>query len=126
MFNKKLKHFKHKLNNIDKAMWDLEFKRSKSSQIREEIRLQRDRAVEGKLQMEAQTPEGKEAKEAHEKELAKLVDNIKRYEAQVEMIDAEIHGKQPTDTEPGQSGINDQLESLAELREMTKSYIKTL
>lgn len=123
MFNKKLKHFKQKLANVDKALWDLEFKREKSAQVREEIRLKRDRLVETQNHIAQQVK--KEGDDAS-KELAKVTDTLKRYEAQIDMLNAEIYGKEPTENDPGQQGINHQIDSLQELKQMVKEYIKTI
>ena len=123
MFNKKLKHFKQKLANVDKALWDLEFKREKSAQVREEIRLKRDRLVETQNHIAQQVK--KDGDDAS-KELAKVTDDIKRFEAQINMLDVEIYGKEPTAEDPGQQGINHQIDSLNELKQMVKDYIKTI
>lgn len=123
MFNKKLKYFKQKLANVDKALWDLEFKREKSAQVREEIRLKRDRLVETQNHLAQQVK--KEGDDAS-KELSKVTDDIKRFEAQINMIDVEIYGKEPTAEDVGQQGINDQIDSLNELKQMVKEYIKTI
>ena len=53
--------------------------------------------------------------------------DIERYEAQMKQIDLDIAGSQPTNEHPdGISGINDQLDSLRELKQMITEYIKQL
>jgi len=48
--NKKKKYFKHKLDGVQKMIWDNEFKREKSLMIKEEVRSEYD-AVSSKLYM---------------------------------------------------------------------------
>lgn len=128
MFSKKKKFFKKKLKEIDYAIWDLEFKIKKSRQIREGVRLDRDRAIENLQHVESALKRdvSKEDKEKMEKERDTIKDNVSRYESQMKMIDSEIDGGEPTEYSPSGVGILERIKSLYELKEMYKEYIKSL
>lgn len=128
MFNTKKKFFKSKITDVDRYIWDLEFKIEKSRQIREGIRLDRNRALESVVQLDTQlknTTDEKE-KEGLEKQKQELVDKANRYESQMKMIDNEINGGQPTEDNPAGIGIMEKIKSFIELREMYKDYIKKI
>ncbi len=63
MFNKKKKYFKHKLDGVQKMVWDLEFKREKSLMIREEVRQEYDKLrskfyiIETQIKAQLKTPD---------------------------------------------------------------------
>jgi hypothetical protein len=126
LFNTKYKFFKNKVTSVQYAIWDLEFKLSKSRQIREGVRLDRDRAIEAINGMTSQlnATEDKEKRENLEAEIAKATDNKTRYEQQMDMIDFEINGGKPTENNPSGIGILEQLKSYAELQGMYKDYLK--
>ncbi len=122
--NKK-QFFKDKIKNVTFNVWELEFKVSKSRQVREGVRQDRDRAIEDIARLEAQIAQEKDKDKLKELEAAKatFADNVKRYEAQMLMIDKQINGFAGTETEEPVIGILEQLKSLAELREMYKQHI---
>lgn len=124
--NKK-QFFKDKITNVTYNIWDLEFKVAKSRQVREGVRQDRDRAIETVASLEARLKtEKKEEAEKTKAEIAATQDNVKRYEAQMLMIDKQINGFSGTENEEPVIGILEQLKSLAELREMYKSHIASL
>jgi predicted nucleic acid-binding Zn-ribbon protein len=128
MFNPKKRLFKKKIKDVQNSIWEFEFKVSKSRQVREGIRQDRDRQLEAAERVAA-TLKGEEDKakiEALTKELTIFTENAKRFEQQMQMIDDQIQGIPAKDDNPGQQGINDTLKSLAELREMYKDHIKSL
>lgn len=122
--SRKYRLFTRKLRDVQTALWDLEFKVAKSRQVREGVRQDRDRAVSHAKQLEPQVEnlKDKDAKEKASKELAATQDTIKRYEAQMQMIDRQVEGFQGSETEQPVVGVNEQMASLAELREMYKEY----
>lgn len=131
MFNKKKRFFKEKLLQIERSIWNMEFKISESRKVREGIRLDRDRAVEtqGILKGKLETKEANitpELKEKYEKELEKVKDNQTRFEKQMQMLDDELNGRAGTETTDGIEGVTNQIASLVSLRDMTKQYIKKL
>lgn len=129
MFNAKKSFFKKKLVDCQKVIWELEFKIAKSRQLREGIRQDREFAVENVAQIEARLKQkdiSKEEKEQLETSLAIHKDNVQRYERQITMVDNEINGIPANGEDPGQEGIKDRIAGYAELREMYKSYLKTL
>ena len=112
--NKK-QFFKNKEKQVQYSIWELEFKIKKSRDIREEVRQQRDVAVETLAVLE------KEEKK-DEARLAKQKDDISRYERQMQMLDNEINGVPAEGENPGQNGLLDTLRSYAELKNMYKEY----
>lgn len=118
MFNKKKKHFTQKLFDIERTMWDLEFKKQQAGELREKIRLDRDAQVNSKAMLEAQKDK--------EEELKKVEDLIERYEKQMKMIDDQVNGGQPAEDDPTGEGIVGRIARLHELKIMLTNYIKTL
>lgn len=125
MFNKKKNFFKDKIDLVTKNIWELEFKTAKSRQIREGVRLDRDRAIESIINID-NAIKANPKDENLPKQKAQFEENIKRYEAQMLMIDKQINGFAGTETEEPVIGIMEQLKSLAELRVMYRDYIKSL
>lgn len=131
-FNEKKRHFKKKLKGSQKLIWDLEFKRFKTLEIREEIRQQYD-GMKSKLaivknQIEAEkkqpTVSPDELKRLEDSDVV-LTRDSERLLAQMKHLDVEVNGSAPTEEYPdGMTGLNPQLESLRELIGMLKEYIK--
>lgn len=122
LFNRKYRFFSQKIKAVQYSLWDLEFKVAKSHQVREGVRQDRDRAVEGL----ANINKALEADPKNEKILADKAtfeDNVKRYEAQMGMIDAQINGANGDETHEPVIGIMEQMKSYAELREMYKTHL---
>lgn len=118
MFNKKKKHFKRKLFDVERAMWDLEFKMGQAGELREKIRLDRDAQV---IRVTAL-----EGKKESEEELAKVKELVERYEKQMKMIDDQVNGGTPAEDDPTGEGIVGKIARLHELKVMLTNYIKTL
>jgi hypothetical protein len=152
MFSKKKKYFQNSLEGAQKMIWDREFKRFKTLEIREEVRMQYD-SLKAKVQMIkdrmktfpaldpklAELPYSdpqliKEKKQKWSDEENKLDDekvlmerDIERYQAQMKMMDETITGVAPTADNPeGSIGLDSEIESLQELKGLYKAYIKTL
>ena len=125
--NKK-QFFKKKLKEIDYATWDLEFKINKSRQVREGVRLDRDRAVEAiaRVTVAIEGTKDKEEKKKLQADLQVLEENKARYEAQMKMVDEQIEGVTATEQTPGQTGLLEVVRSHVELKSMVKDYIKEL
>ena len=131
IFNKQKKYFKDKLDGVKKMMWDLEFKRYKIREIREEIRAEYD-GLKSKLSVLDEQIKSEKDKPTMEKgEIARLDDkkeilekDIERYKKQMEGLDLEISGSKPTkDVPEGHQGINQQIDAVRELEGMVKDYI---
>lgn len=134
MFNLKKDYFKQKLVGVQKMIWDLEFKRFKTREIREEIRIEYDN-LKTKLEMVTTQLKNEQDKPTMPKEeLARLDDqkviierDIDRYLKQMQGLDLEVEGSKQTAEYPdGMQGINHQLDSLRELDGMLKDYVKNL
>lgn len=128
LFNKKYRFFKNKIYDVQTAIWEMEFKVAKARQVREGVRLDRDRAVESINMINARLGNkelSKEDKEKYEKELASITDNKARYERQMQMIDDEINGAPATQEREMVVGILERLKGYAELQAMYKEYLKT-
>ena len=126
--NRKYRFFYKKIKDVTAAIWEMEFKINKSRQVREGVREDRDRAVENVKSLEAQIPnvEDKDMKKKMEADMATHADNVKRYEAQMKMIDDQIAGVPAKGEDPGQQGLMETVASYAELKQMYKSYLKTI
>lgn len=126
IFSKKYRFFKKKVEDVQCAMWELEFKIAKSRQVREGIRMDRDRSIENTKMLEGRIAieKNEEEKKKQEEQLVVFQENTKRYEAQMKMIDDQITGIKAEGNNPGQQGLLETLASYAELKNMYKSYIK--
>lgn len=134
IFNWKVRHFLKKKRDVAKLILDLEFKRFKTREIREEIRQERDgllfklEQVSSKTKSEADNP-NKNIDEFKRLEDEKVIleRDIKRLENHMKELDLEIEGSKPTQELPnGLQGINQQIDSLRELELMIRDYIKIL
>ena len=127
-------YFKGKLQGVDRAVWDLTFKIFKTREIREGVRRDRDdRKMKLETLGERIVIESKTGglKETNIDEFKRLEDqkvllerDVKRYEDQMRMLDVELEGERPSGDIVGSPGINDQIDSLVELREMLKDWVK--
>lgn len=127
-------YFKEKAESVQKMIWDMEFKRFKTLEIREEVREEYDNSksklnvLEAEIAKQATTPtmEEGEVKRLDDQKVL-LERDIQRYEAQMKSLDLEVAGSPQTNDYPdGVQGIEQQLESLRELEIMVKDYIKEL
>lgn len=123
--NNRYRFFYKKFKSVQYSIWDLEFKVSKSRQIREGVRQDRDRAIDASQRVAAAIEGIKDATKRKELEAEKTIveDNAKRYESQMKMIDDEISGVPAKGDDPGRQGILDTIKAYAELREMYKDYL---
>ncbi len=120
--------FAKKISDVQISIWELDFKVAKSRQIREGVRQDRERAVEALQQVTAKLAgtANETDKAALQKEADGFTENVRRYEAQIKMIDEQIVGKPAAGEDPGVEGINDRIRALSELREMYKQYLTTI
>ena len=134
LFNKQKKHFKDKLQGVQRMIWDLEFKKAKTQSIREDIRVEFDN-LKGKLNtLETQIETQKKTPTMEAGDIARLDDNkvlldkdIERLLGQMKGLDLEVSGSKKTSEYPdGVQGIDQQLDALRELQLMLKAYIKEL
>uniref|UniRef100_A0A6H1ZTC4 Uncharacterized protein n=1 Tax=viral metagenome TaxID=1070528 RepID=A0A6H1ZTC4_9ZZZZ len=114
-------YFKQKIEGVQKAIWDFQFKRYKTQTIREEIRQGYDNLKSKLSVFSAKTnTETSPEKQALEKEIEKSIQQMK-------VLDIEINGSGSSQEYPeGIQGVNQQLDALRELQEMLKDYIKQL
>ena len=129
MFNKQKQHFKAKLVGVQRMIWDLEFKRFKTREIREEIRQLYDnkKATLSVIEERLKSDEKDEDAPKWKDEVEKLNVELKRYEDQMKGLDLEVDGSVKTNELPdGYEGISQTLESLRELQQMIKNYINEL
>lgn len=119
----KYRLFTKKIQGVEVAIAEADFKIAKSRQLREEIRRDRDRSVEAMQQISVALKNDKvENKEALEKDGVATEGNIRRYEAQMKMIDDQISGVPANGENPGEAGIVDTLKSYVELKKMFIDY----
>lgn len=130
IFNRKYWFFKSKIKRVTYQIWELEFKISKSRQVREGVRQDRDRAIEASQQVTAQVQGATDTTSAEFANLVHMLetssDNVKRYEAQMKMVDDQINGSNGDETHEPIIGIVEQIKSLVELKEMYKQYLKEI
>lgn len=128
MFNTKKRFFKEKIDAVTKTIWEMEFKLSKSRQIREGVRLDRDKAMEAinNIVIVLEKENNEDKKEQYKKEKANFEENIKRYEKQMEMLDKQINGFIGDETHEPIVGIIEQIKSYTELRLMYQQHIDSL
>lgn len=127
MFNTQKKYFEKKLEGVQKMVWDLEFKRFKTLEIREEVRQEYDNLKSKRCVVETQLEGNPKDKATLEDSKTILTRDIDRLEGQMKSLDMEVFGSKATAEYPnGYDGINQQLDALHELKEMLKSYIKGL
>lgn len=127
MDRKQKRHFLKKIAGVEKTIWDLEFKREKTLMIREDIRVEYDHlqsrqdALEKEL--EKKKPENATKEIEDQKEKIKL--DTERMLKQMVDLDIEVNGCGITVEFPeGHQGINQTLDSLRELLQMLKDYIR--
>ena len=128
-FNWKKRHFNKKIRAVEAMIIDLEFKKFKAREIREEIRqaYDTDKARLSALDTQIEITKDK-AVLANLKDTKEVLDKkIGDYEKQINGLDLEIIGSKKTSDYPdGIQGINDQIEALRELVKMIKNYINIL
>lgn len=134
----KYRYFSKKLKGVESMILDLEFKRFKTKEIREEVRQTYDGCKAKLLAIETTIKNQKEGDKANptmeagdvarlEDEVVRLKRDIERYEAQIKAMDIDVEGSGQTNEYPdGIAGINHQLESLHELVGMIKDYMRNL
>ena len=118
-------YFKRRINATTKEIWENEYKVEKSLQVKEGIRQDRDRIIDARYKAEAAlkaTPDDKQLIE----EIAGFNETIKRYEAQMVMIDKQVNGVAAEGNDPGEQGLQDIISALAESRAMLKDYVAKL
>lgn len=127
VFNWKYRFFMKKISDVERSILEYEFKIAKSRQVREGVRQDRDRALESAKRLSvALTGATKDQTIDLEKQIATQEDNAKRFEAQMKMVDDQIQGTKPSESDPGQQGIIDIIASLTELLTMYKDYADKL
>lgn len=127
-FTKK-RHFKDKLQGVERMIYDLEFKKFKTNEIREGVRMEYDNQKSKLHVLEERTKNftGEEGdKKRLEDQVMLLKRDMERFEAQMKQLDLDVHGSKPTVEYPdGVQGINHQIDSLQELKVMLKDWVKT-
>lgn len=120
-------HFKAKFEGVEKMIYDLEFKRFKTCEIREGIRKDYDVLRARKESLDKQV--GNTPEDNTRIEDTKVVVNrdVSRLEGQIKRLDDEVNGRVPNQEDhEGVIGINEQIDSLRELRNMLKDWIRSI
>lgn len=124
----KKSHFKQKLEATAKMVWDLEFKKFKTKEIRESVRVEYDNSKSRLSSIEEQIKnfKGEEGEKARLEDAKVLIErDITRFEQQLKALDMEVEGLVPSKDYPdGYQGIEHQIDSLQELKTMLKDWIK--
>jgi hypothetical protein len=123
MFNQKKKYFKGMLNDADKVIWDLEFKKFTALNERETGRRQYDQLSDALARITAQLENNKDDEKLLA-EKAEVEKNIKDTQSYIDSIDATISGGAPSETMPnGAEGIDSKLSAWVTRREYIKSFL---
>lgn len=134
LFNPKYRFFSTFIRNAEESIWEEEFKRYASAELREETRQGYDQ-LQSKLSfLESQIKAQKENPTMEEGEIKRLDDqkvlldrDIKRTKERMDMLDVNIHGARPSPEHPeGINGINNKIDALHSRVGMIKDYLKTL
>lgn len=130
----KYRYFKNKLRGVEKMIEDMEFKRYKTLEIREDVRVEYDNLksrlaiLDEKIKAEKEKPTlsvDEQKRMDDEKVIGER--DLDRYKKQIDGMDLDVVGSKPSNEYPnGVNGLNMQLESLQELKGMIKEYLKTL
>jgi len=134
---KQKRYFKRKLQAVQCAIYDLEFKRFKTLEIREGIRKEYDQ-LRSRLeilstQIKAESEPGK-MKDTDKDNFGRLEDqkvllekDVEKMKNQMAGLDIEVHGSKPVpDLPEGHNGQTQQLDGLRELVSMIREYIKVI
>ena len=132
IFSWQYRYFQSKIRGVEKMILDLEFKRFKTLEIREEVRQVYDNTQSRlsvlleQIKKETETPTLEKGDFARLEDQKVLMErDIERYKKQMDGLDLEVNGSKPTNEYPeGIQGINSQLESLHELKLMLRDYLK--
>ena len=132
--NWKYRYFVKKLAGIDKMIEDLLFKRYKTLYVREQIRQEYD-GLRSRLEiLKTQIASEKDKPTLSPDEFKRLEDDevrltqeTERKVSQMKGLDIEINGAKPSAENPeGHQGLNETMEALRELTQVTKNYIREL
>ena len=128
--------FRRKISHVQYQIWEMQFKRFKTLEIREGIRKEYDQARSRSeilnTQVAAQAePGGLKETNAYEykclQDQKTLLDrDIEGFIRQMKGLDREVHGSEKTEELPeGHQGLTQVLDSLRELKNMLEEYVRT-
>lgn len=122
-------YFKIKTSGAQKLIWDLEFKKFKTAEIREQIRKEYDymkSRIEG-FETKKKTEKDKGEKARIDDVMTLAIRDKDRLELQIKKLDVEINGAEKSKDYPdGTDGMVQNIESLEELVGMLKDWVKNL
>jgi hypothetical protein len=126
--NKK-EFLKKQIEKVQEALWNQEFLLYEWRTMREERRKQRDRAMEtiDALDQQLKKENKEETIKTLEEKKAEQVKYKEKVEYDLQNIDLQINGMNPTEAVPqGFTGVLTQIDSLRERMQMLKDYIKQI
>jgi len=125
----KKSYFKNKIKGTETIIWDMEFKKFKTAEIREQIRKEYDYMKSRLHAFEAkkETEEDKDEKARVDDAITLATRDKDRLESQIKSLDVEIAGSPKTPEYPdGADGMVQNIESLEELKGMLKDWVKKI
>lgn len=130
----KHRHFQQKRDAVQRTIWDLEFKRFKTEEIREDIRREYDSRKAVLFETEKATellPKDRQHWTDEQKHLddnvVRLKQDLERFERQMKALDEEVGGTRPTNENPqGVVGVTQQIDSYQELLGMLRDWMKRI
>ncbi len=130
--NKKKSHFKKRIQNIEEAIYDLEFNRAKLKMIREQMRQQYDRVQESSLSAKAGLDAEKAKETPDENVLKNFAALVERYAPDLEYLTKQMEGidqaidSEAVDQKGNPLGATQKIEAARAMKDMLKEHLKTL
>lgn len=139
LLSSKYRYFSKKAKQIKYTIWDMEFKRYKTSELREEMRQLYDNTKSHIAMLEEKAKTQREKKsddptKMPEGDIARIDDEITRAKVKeedtlksVKEMDLQIDGSKQTHEYPdGVQGLSQQIDALYELQQMVNQYLSKI
>ena len=112
------------LKDAERTLWELEFSKFRTLNVRESIRRQHDQTKEALNRLEAAL-KGDAKNEALLKDKAEVDGRLAHIKAQLDDIDARVYGVLPSETYPeGVVGVVQKIDNIIETRSNLQDFIK--
>lgn len=111
------------LKDIQRVIWNQEFKRFKALAVREQLRREYDQANDAFNRISAHPD--LETNDQLKQEKQKIEQRLTQLKGQIDDMDLRLNGVVPNENNPeGLIGITQELESSIEMREYIKAFVK--
>lgn len=129
---RKKSYFKSRIEEVDRAIWNLEFSRAKLKMIREGVRQQYDRLNEMRVGAEQALEAEKKSEAPDSKKVEHFTKLVEKYSPDVEYMKKQMEGlenaisTEATDEKGNPVGLNKRIEAARTMKEMLSEYRKEL